>query len=30
LRSNDCRNLDRDAQREVKTYFILTQVGCFC
>jgi hypothetical protein len=27
---NGCRNLDRDAQREVKTHFTLTQVGRFC
>jgi hypothetical protein len=30
LGPNGCRNLDRDTQREVKTYFILTQVGHFC
>jgi hypothetical protein len=30
LGSNGCRNLDKDAYREVKTYFILTQVGRFC
>jgi hypothetical protein len=30
LGPNSCRKLDRDAQREVKTYFVLTQVGCFC
>jgi hypothetical protein len=29
LGPNDCRNLDRDAQREVKTHFNITQVGCF-
>jgi hypothetical protein len=26
---NGCINLDRDAQREIKTYFILIQVGHF-
>jgi hypothetical protein len=30
LGSNGCRNLDRDAQRDVKTHFILTKVGHFC
>jgi hypothetical protein len=30
LGPNGCRNLDRDAQREVKTHFALTQVGHFC
>jgi hypothetical protein len=30
LRPNGCRNLGRDAQREVKTHFVLTQVGRFC
>jgi hypothetical protein len=29
LGPNVCRNLDRDAQREIKTHFILTQVGRF-
>jgi hypothetical protein len=29
LGPNGCRNLDRDALREVKTHFILTQVGHF-
>jgi hypothetical protein len=28
LGPNSCRNLDRDTQREVKTHFILIQVGC--
>jgi hypothetical protein len=27
---NGYGNLDRDTQREVKTYFTLTQIGCFC
>jgi hypothetical protein len=30
LGPNGCRNLDRDAQREVRTHFTLTQVGHFC
>jgi hypothetical protein len=30
LGPNSCRNLDRDAQRKVKTHFILTQAGRFC
>jgi hypothetical protein len=30
LGPNGCRNLDRVAQREVKTHFILTQAGRFC
>jgi hypothetical protein len=30
LGPNGCRNLGRDAQREVKTHFILTQVVYFC
>jgi hypothetical protein len=30
LGPNSYRNLNRDAQREVKTHFILTQVGRFC
>jgi hypothetical protein len=30
LGPNGCRNLDRDAHREVKTHFILTRVGRFC
>jgi hypothetical protein len=30
LRCNGCRNLDRDSQREVKSYFTLNQVGRFC
>jgi hypothetical protein len=27
---NDCRNLGTNAQRVVRTYFTLTQVGHFC
>jgi hypothetical protein len=29
LGPNDCRNLHRDALREVKAHFIIIQVGCF-
>jgi hypothetical protein len=30
LGPNCCRNLDRDAQREVRTHFTLTQVRRLC
>jgi hypothetical protein len=30
LGPNGCRNLDKDAQKEVRTHFILTQVRRFC